>query len=324
MNIPQDGPQGTAANWAAHWVARMDSGAWTAEDEAALQGWLAQDPAREGLLLRTHAQWLSVDAALAPAKGASFDAKGALAGVALPLVRRRKALAGMAAAVVAGLAVKSSLRPGVAYKTRLGEIRRVPLPDGSAVMINSSTDLRVRMEKQSRQVVLDRGEAWFEVAKEANRPFVVVAGRVKAQAVGTAFSVRRREEGVEVMVTEGIVETWSDEDAAPRIRLTAGQRALMNETAAIHFEPTSPSSVDRALAWRNGRIDLNGMTLADAADEFNRYNERQIIIASPDIAAEQLDGLFSINDPDGFAMAVKSSLNASVNTDDPKFIRIER
>jgi transmembrane sensor len=318
MNIPPD----RLDDMAAHWVARMDSGAWTTEDESALQAWLAQDPARQGLLLRTHAQWLSVDAALAPAKGASFD--GALAFVASPLWRRRKALAGMAAAVVAGFVGKSSLRPGVAYKTKLGEIRRVPLSDGSAVMINSSTDLQVRMEKQSRQVVLERGEAWFEVAKEANRPFVVVAGRVRAQAVGTAFSVRRREEGVEVMVTEGIVETWSDEDAAPRIRLTAGQRALMNETAAIHFEPTSASSVDRALAWRNGRIDLNGMTLADAADEFNRYNERQIIIASPDIAAEQLDGLFSINDPEGFAMAVKSSLNASVNTDDPKFIRIER
>lgn len=321
MSIPQHRPE----DMAAHWVARMDSGAWTAEDEAGLQAWLAQDPARQGLLLRTHADWLAVDVALAPAKAAKFDAKDALAGVARPLWRRRRALAGMAALVVAGIVGKSQMRAaGVAYQTKLGEIRRVPLSDGSTVTINTSTALKVRMEKRSRQVELDRGEAWFEVAKQADRPFVVVAGRVKARAVGTAFSVRRRDAGVEVMVTEGIVETWSDGDEAQRIRLTAGQRAVMNENAAIHFEPTSASSVDRALAWRGGKVDLNGMTLADAADEFNRYNRRQIIIASPGIAGEKFDGLFSIDDPEGFAMAVKSSLNASVNMDDPKFIRIER
>lgn len=320
MSIPQDSPE----DMAAHWVARMDSGAWTAEDEAALQAWLAEDVARHGLLLRAHADWLAVDEALAPARTATFDARKALASVASPLWRRRKVLAGMAAAVGAGVVVKSQLLDSNVYKTKLGEIRRVPLTDGSAVTVNSSTDLKVRMETQSRLIDLERGEAWFEVAKDARRPFVVVAGQVKARAIGTAFSVRRREADVEVMVTEGIVEAWSEEDSAQRIRLAAGQRALVNETGAIHFEPTSASLVDRALAWRGGMIDLNGTALADAADEFNRYNQRKIIIASPEVAGEQFDGLFRINDPEGFAKAVKSSLNVTVNTDDPKVIRIER
>lgn len=321
MTIPRD----EAEDMAAHWVARMDSDAWTAEDEAALQAWLAQDPARQGQLLRLHADWLAVNEALAPEKAARSDA-AARARLAGPLVRRRLALAGAAAVVVGGLIGKSSLRgSGIAYQTKLGEIRRVPLPDGSTVTINTSTDLKVRMEKRTRRIELDRGEAWFEVAKEPQRPFLVVAGRVRARAVGTAFSVRRREAGVEVMVTEGIVEAWSDGGEAQRIRLTAGQRAVMNESAAaIHFAPTSASSVDRALAWRGGKIDLHGTTLAAAADEFNRYNQRQIIVASPEIAGETFDGIFSIDDPEGFALAVKSSLNATVNTDDPKFIRIER
>ncbi|MFX9035000.1 hypothetical protein ABTN36_18505, partial [Acinetobacter baumannii] len=84
------------------------------------------------------------------------------------------------------------------------------------------------------------------------------AGKVRAKAIGTAFSVRKRDNGVEVLVTEGVVETWSDDDEAQRVRLTAGQRALINDHAIVHYESSKASSVDRALAWRSGMIDLNG------------------------------------------------------------------
>src|SRR5262249_36488345 len=155
----------------------------------------------QGLLLRAHADWLAVDEALAPATAPKLGAKDALATLTSPLWRRRKVLAGVATAVAAGGVGKAPLFDSGVYKTKVGEIRRVPLSDGSAVTVNSSTDLKVRMEKRSRQIELERGEAWFEVAKDAKRPFVVIAGRVKARAIGTAFSVRRREAGVEVMVT---------------------------------------------------------------------------------------------------------------------------
>lgn len=310
---------------AAQWVARMDSADWSAADEAALQRWLAQAPRRQGLLLRTHALWLLPEAVPRAEAGAP-EAAGDEPDAALPSRwRRRSVLGGLVAASAAGI-VGASLIPerGTAYATKVGEIRRVPLVDGSVMTINSGTELQVRIAKRAREVELAQGEAWFEVAKDAHRPFVVAAGKVRAKAIGTAFSVRKRDNGVEVLVTEGVVETWSDDDEAQRVRLTAGQRALINDHAIVHYESSKASSVDRALAWRSGMIDLNGTSLADAADEFNRYNERQIVIADPDAAGERFDGLFRINDPEGFAEAVRNALDLAVNTDDPRFIRIHR
>jgi transmembrane sensor len=88
--------------------------------------------------------------------------------------------------------------------------------------INSASELTVRMAKGSREIEIAQGEAWFDVAKDASRPFIVTAGKVRARAVGTAFSVRRRETGVEVLVTEGVVESWSEEDVSLRLKLEAG------------------------------------------------------------------------------------------------------
>jgi transmembrane sensor len=303
------------------WVARMDGGAWSAADEAELQRWLAQDPRRHGLLLRTHALWQVphiAPQAVAAEEDAPLESSA-------PGWRRRGVLGGLLAASAAGI-VGALLLPGrgVGYVTKVGEIRRVPLVDGSVMTINSGTELQVRIAKRAREVELAQGEAWFEVAKDAARPFVVASGKVRAKAIGTAFSVRKRENGVEVLVTEGVVETWSDGEEAQRVRLSAGQCALINDHAIVHYETDKPLSVDRALAWRSGMIDLDGTTLADAADEFNRYNDRQIVIADPDAAGERFDGLFRINDPEGFAEAVRNALDLTVSTSDPRFIRIER
>lgn len=321
MSIRSPQADGDAA---AAWVARMDGGDWSDADEAELQRWLAEDPRRQGLLLRTHALWQAPEIVADLAEDAPVESDDQV--FERPgLWRRRGVLGGLVAASAAGI-VGALLFPGrgVAYVTKVGEIRRVPLVDGSVMTINSGSALQVRMAKRAREVELAEGEAWFEVAKDAARPFVVAAGKVRARAVGTAFSVRKRDNGVEVLVTEGVVETWSDGDEAQRVRLSAGQSALINEHAIVHYEATKASSVDRALAWRGGMIDLNGTSLADAADEFNRYNERQIVIADPDAAGERFDGLFRINDPEGFAQAVRDALGLAVNLDDPRFIRIQR
>ncbi|MFD2137089.1 hypothetical protein ACFSLT_21640 [Novosphingobium resinovorum] len=119
------------------------------------------------------------------------------------------------------------------------------------------------------------------------------------------------------------METWADGDQSLRMKLEAGDRAMLSAHAVIDYETGISSSVDRALAWRGGMIDLNGRTLYDAADEFNRYNQRQIIIADPRVAREEFDGLFRVNDPEGFAEAVKASLRVSLDTSNPNLIRIE-
>lgn len=308
---------------AAQWVARMDSGDWTDADEAELQRWLAARPSRHGLLLRTQAIWLSAERLYADAVEEWKVGEGAARSLKWS---RRMAVGGIA--VAAGVAAISGLRRrtpvggGVGYATELGEIRRVPLADGSVMTINSASELAVRMDVAERQVELARGEAWFDVAKDAARPFVVSARGVKAQAIGTAFSVRMRDAAVEVLVNEGTVEAWSDEASGQKIRITAGQRALIGDNSEVRMEPEQSSSVDRALAWRSGLIDLNGTTLSDAIEEFNRYNERKIVLANADTGTELVDGVFRINDPVGFALSIEASLDLPVQVDDATGIKI--
>lgn len=301
---------------AADWAARVDGRELDADRDEALQAWLTGDPRRAGAFLRAQAAISFLDRGRALA-GADLDVE--------PKRPSRRALltgaGGAVAAALAGGAVFLTSRHQ-RLDTRLGEIRRVPLADGSLVAINTTTALDVTMKPKSRQILLRRGEAWFQVAKDAERPFVVSAGRVRVRAVGTAFSVRRDGDGVDVMVTEGVVETWVEGQSGPRQRLAAGNRIqLVGYTAPVVAE--SPSEIERSLAWRNGEIALDGESLGDAASQFNRYNSRQIVIDDTDLARERFVGLFRTNEPESFAAAVAATIGAKVSEDD-KIIRLSR
>jgi transmembrane sensor len=309
---------------AAAWAVRVDAHELDVEHDPELQAWLSGDARRAGALLRAQA-------------AISFLDRGrALANVAPPVdveakaahrPSRRALISGLGGAAAAGLVGGVGLwaaRPQ-RLDTRLGEIRRVPLADGSLVAINTKTTLEVAMKPKSRRIVLKEGEAWFQVAKDPERPFVVSAGLVRVRAVGTAFSVRRGDEagaGVDVMVTEGVVETWVEGEQTPRRRLSAGSRIVL-ASAASPAVAESPSEIERSLAWRNGEIALDGESLAQAARLFNRYNGRQIVIDDQALAQEHFVGLFQTNEPESFAAAVAATLGASVSTDDG-VIRIGR
>jgi transmembrane sensor len=302
---------------AALWAVRIDARGLDADKDPELKAWLAEDPRRAGALLRAQA-------------AISFLDRGrALAGSTAPIEHRgpsRRALIVGAAAVAAAVSGAGfwKLRPQ-RLDTSLGEIRRVPLADGSMVAINTSSTLEVELKPQAREILLKQGEAWFQVAKDPERPFVVAAGPVRVRAVGTAFSVRRQDQdasSVDVMVTEGVVEVWVEGVDARRHRLSAGNRLLLANTT---ITPVAEASLDieRSLAWRNGEIALDGESLEEAARLFNRYNSRQIVIEDPQLAKERFVGLFQTNAPESFASAVAATLGAEVSLD-ARAIRISR
>lgn len=300
---------------AATWVARMDTGEWSDSQEADLERWLAQDKRCPGALLHAQALWLAINpqANAMPSRGQSS------------LMMRRSFMlggSGLIAASLAGLLFWS--RSSAVFRTGLGEIRQVPLADGSSTAINTASEIEITMSKAQRDVRLAKGEAWFKVAKDPARPFVVEAGGIRVRAVGTAFSVRRREEGVDVLVTEGVVEAWAGESQRPLLRLTAGQRAYVGEDAEVRLEAEMPSVVDRTLAWRQGSIDLDGDTLASAVNEFNRYNRRKLVLVDTGLASRQFDGTFRTDDPEAFARAVGALYAVPVDLSDEDDIRIGR
>jgi len=304
-----------AADQAALWATRIDAGALDPESDAGFQRWLEEDPRRRGALLRAQA-------------ALSFLDRGrALAGVVprpkpRPIwIRRKLMFAGAAlAASLIGAAILM-VRPD-RYDTRLGEIRQVPLSDGSLVEINTQSTVEVAMHPDVRQVTLARGEAWFRVAHDKKRPFIVSAGRIRVRAVGTAFSVRRRDDGADVAVTDGAIVTWTVGDEDHPVQVAAGSKAYVAD-----YEPPkvveASSEVERSLAWREGEIALEGETLGEAVAQFNRYNARKLVISDPKLADEKLVGQFRATEPKTFAEAVATTLGATVE-EEGDTIRLSR
>lgn len=296
---------------AARWVARIDRQGLDERGQAELDAWLAADPRRAGALLRAEAAWSMLDRAsvlatpgraLPPPTGPRLPRRRVLVG--------GSALAASVAAGAVGVSVWRGTRPTIV--TARGEIRRVPLEDGSMAVVNTDTRVRVDLQPRLRGVRLAQGEAWFQVAHDPERPFVVAAGDLRVRAVGTAFSVRRHADGADVLVTEGVVEAWSSGEDLTAVRLGPGERGVFRRAAAPVIATDMSVQIDRALAWRTGQIILDGDTLASAAGEFNRYNDRPIVIADAALAGQRLVGRFRTNEPDAFARAAAGMLGARV------------
>jgi len=295
---------------AMQWIARLDREGREGDLRPELEAWLEGDPRRQGAFLRAEAAWSMLDRASVLSPEAEASA---------PRLHRRRLLVGggaLAASVAAtagglvGWRMAHTLRIG----TRKGEIRRVPLRDGSLAIVNTDSVVKVDLQPKERAVTLDQGEAWFEVAKDRARPFVVAVGDVRVRAVGTAFSVQRLPTGAVVQVTEGVVETWCVGDEAAAVRVSKGAKALVLPAARPAVVPEAADQIDRRLAWRTGLIILKGDTLGQAAAEFNRYNERQIVIEDPELAAQTYVGRFHTNDPEAFVKSVALTLGTHTQT----------
>jgi transmembrane sensor len=213
---------------------------------------------------------------------------------------------------------------GRLHETGLGEVLRVPLPDGSVATLNSDTRVRIGFDGMHRLLILERGETLLDVAKDRSRPFVVRAGSTEVVAVGTSFSVRRRGgDGFDVVVKEGIVDIRGPDDTLAPTRLRANFAATSRTGSDLRIEALPLARVDRRLSWRDGMLAFEGETLAVAAAEFARYSDVRLLIDDADIAARRIVGVYSSSDPAGFARAVAASFGLQVEPV-PGGIRLRR
>lgn len=313
---------------AAAWLARMDRDDWSPQSQAGLDAWLAADTAHRVAFLRLRAAWEESGrlaalgagdrAAGPPPRGHWQPAFGpALRGAAparnSSAPRRRKpvrALLGIAAALVVslllGVAWQHRDQPvETTYRTAIGDLREVRLEDGSRITLSSASAIRVRFARRERHIELDRGEAFFDVAKDRTRPFVIVAGERRIRAIGTRFAVRRGDAGagLRVVVTHGLVQLESnpgaDGNPRPSTLLPAGSMALASGSGIV-TRTGSIADAERALDWRNGFLDFHDTTLADAASEFNRYNSRKLVVGDPEVGALRIGGHFRWSNLDAF------------------------
>jgi transmembrane sensor len=238
--------------------------------------------------------------------------------------RRFLIAAGLASVSLGGLGLWWIERPNRTYVSKLGEIRRVRLSDGSHMVLNTSSEATVRFDKTRREIEL-AGEGLFQVAKDPARPFIVRAGSVSVRAVGTVFSVRTVDQRVDVTVTEGVVELVDNGPYGSGVirRVAANEQATIMDTRQVQVQSIHHDEAERQLAWRNGMVDFAGERLIDAVGEINRHNHRHIVVDDPALASRPVVGLFRANDPDGFAATVATALGAqSVELDDAIHLRL--
>jgi transmembrane sensor len=237
-----------------------------------------------------------------------------------------------AASVVAGLVglwFLASAEPS--YATRTGEEKSVQLPDGSSLQLNSRSRIRVRFSEHEREVDLLEGQALFKVAKDSTRPFVVHSDSARVRAVGTQFDVYKKDSGTTVTVVEGRVAVLAkphegpnlatlDAGAPDAIILMAGEQVTVAPSTA-----TKPRKADvaTATAWTQHQLVFDSTPLTAVAQEFNRYNVRQLIVSDDGLQDFHVTGIFSSTDPASLLRFLRAQRGITVDETDTA-IRISK
>jgi len=288
---------------AAEWLMRREEPDWSAADEASFDAWLHESLAHKAAFWRLDHGWRQAD------RIRSLGLDAPMPGPSQRWMTRWWPLA--AAASLSGLLVMGSvelLRPApphtataLHFSTPVGGRRTIPLVDGSKVELNTATVVRTAVNDKRREVWLDKGEAYFEVAHLAGRPFVVHAGDRTVTVLGTKFSVRRDGEKVTVSVIEGRVkiDDAAKPDEVPTAIITAGDVAIAQGSSTL-LSAKSEEHVVAALGWRGGILNFDHTSLADAAAEFNRYNSKQIVVADAETGDIRIGGTFQASNVDAF------------------------
>ncbi|MCX6952108.1 MAG: FecR domain-containing protein [Verrucomicrobia bacterium] len=310
MNTSNSRHDSAAEEQASLWAARLEGGTLEAADRAALDAWLAAKPAHRALL-SDYCQFSADLEQTLPAMVASGAVK--MPALAQPSRRRWNVswltVAGgtlaAAAAVALGLwiAQPSTQFQPKTYVSSVAERQSFTLDDGTRVELNAQTSLLVEHTRDERRVRLASGEAFFSVAKDPSRPFIVETPTGSVRVTGTVFDVRTdKSSELEVTVVEGSVQVRPADLAGtgpiPPSALTAGHH-LTAYSGVVTKVMLPPGGVDDALAWRQGKIVANHFTLRAALARFAQYNGRGITV-SPGAENLSVGGVYSLSDLSGF------------------------
>ena len=314
---------------AAQWAARVGAGPLSSREQSALDAWLVADRRRLGAFARARAvvEQVRRAGALGPSILEPSGETADVAPVPPPPSRRRILAWGLSAAAVAGVSTAAwmAMRDrGLNYATARGEVRLIPLADGSSVTLNTLSRISVSFDAARRVVHLLEGEALFNVVFDAARPFVIDAGDAVITALGSQFLVSRLlAQPVKILVRDGEVSIRHKSRGGSVLRLEANSRTDVTGGAALQPRVVQPAEVARELTWREGMLSFEDVPLTQAVAQFARYSDTRIVLDDPSLKSETITGLFSANDPEGFARAVANTFAMRLVKDGSK-VRLVR
>lgn len=300
---------------AARYILRQEESDWSQADQDELDVWLQSSARHKAVYWRLRHGWTEADRIAAldlgpPSerkifqafKGTVFKAGVALAASIIPLI-------------FLGLFLSSD-RPEPQYtqfSTEVGQRKMLSFPDGSHIDLNTNSRMRVKLNERTRIVYLDRGEAYFEVAADKHRPFYVFTGDRLVRVLGTKFAIRREGEKVATAVVEGRVQLGRVVDGAMQdtLILKRGDSAISMgpQTLAVYDKM---DRVSNATGWVRGLLTFDRMSLVDAANEFNRYNERKLVIEGDELGSIKIGGAFRTDNVEAFARLMSEAYDLRV------------
>jgi len=310
---------------AARWLIRLNAAPNDVATFQAFEDWRDAAPEHRQAFEAVQESWaLFGDQAAAPEllvlRRDALDRAGGIGRRPGLELGRRGFAAGLAALVVAPLTFYGwrRLRRGArqTLRTEVGEQRTITLSDGSRVSLDANTLVRVAYSPALRLAEVVKGRAHFEVAKDKTRPMMVRAGTRTVTALGTAFTVEHEGQRVVVTLVEGrvaVTEAAPDRGVAPPLKELVPQQQLVfaaNATPRMH----EAIDVERAMAWREGKLVFDDETLADAVARMNNYSQVKIIVEDPPARALRISGIFNAGDSSAFVEAVRSYFPVDVST----------
>lgn len=307
---------------AADWHSRLMDEDNSAHAYAEFDAWLAADARHKAAFTAVEQAWSSM-------RGARVDPRILkLRREALSATHRLRffRVAAAAAVIGVGVAVAYLANPmfgngrvtnpasdGGEFRTAVGERSSVTLSDGSAVVLNTNSRIEVRFTAQQRNVRLLAGQAWFQVAKNAARPFVVEAGDQRVTALGTAFDVRLDDldtgDSVQVTLTEGTVSVEPIRSPLTRLIRPPAVASVLEPGEALVVKNDAPAMKSKAdlvkvSSWRQGQVVFDNDTLDVAVAEINRYSPLRVELADARLGQLRVSGVFKAGHSESFVETV--------------------
>lgn len=303
---------------AAEWCMRLTDGSLSVYEKHKLESWIATSP-ENGKLLEQMVTVMHHTNAIADMPGfltlraealAAMDQGSAhqKSGVWTP----RRHIVAVAMSLILLIAGTWDWSDQDIYVSEVGERRTIQLADGSKVSLDADSQIRVDYKDDRRMVVLDRGRAKFDVAKDPLRPFSVAAGTQAVVATGTSFSVELLQDQLRVFLFEGRVDVLPQQSLARSTTKAIPYKATASLDPGQELVATLRSGagkivdadIDRAKSWEAGRLDFTNIPLSQAVERFNRYSKVPIVVEDAAAGRKVINGVFDSGDVDSFVLGV--------------------